>query len=117
MYLIAISMVKVVLSMCTLLQPTDTIKVGDAECFLLVVLSVQHFPSRIEDAILALKCNLRYRIFGSALLTAMDQSSVASPLDMASSHLDNEEQDGRSKAYANREKFIKSSDYFSYPSR
>ncbi|KAF3668037.1 hypothetical protein FXO38_08289 [Capsicum annuum] len=39
----------------------------------------------------------RYHISGSALLTAMDQSSVDPPLDMASSHKDNKDQDGISQ--------------------
>ncbi|KAG5624491.1 hypothetical protein H5410_009709 [Solanum commersonii] len=47
----------------------------------------------------------RYRISGSALLTAMDQSSVAPPPHLASSH-----QAERSQADVNREKHAKSSD-------
>ncbi|KAK6798838.1 hypothetical protein RDI58_006541 [Solanum bulbocastanum] len=47
----------------------------------------------------------RYRISGSALLTAMDQSSVAPPPHLASSH-----QAERSQQDVNREKHAKSSD-------
>ncbi|KAM3248420.1 hypothetical protein P3L10_010189 [Capsicum annuum] len=72
----------------------------------------QTLPARFLNSLF-----LRYHISGSALLTAMDQSSVDPPLDMASSHKDNKDQDGISQVYANREKFVKSSNYFSYPSR
>ncbi|PHT68577.1 hypothetical protein T459_28064 [Capsicum annuum] len=78
---------------------------------------VQHFLSRTADAILALKCDLRYHFSGSALITTMDQSSVAPPPNLASSRQDNNDQDRRSQAYVNREKYVKISDYFSYPSR
>ncbi|XP_009772671.1 AUGMIN subunit 6-like [Nicotiana sylvestris] len=52
----------------------------------------------------------RYRISGSALLAAMDQSSVAPPHDLASSHHDNKDQAERSQADMNREKHVTSSD-------
>ncbi|XP_055804679.1 AUGMIN subunit 6-like isoform X1 [Solanum dulcamara] len=48
----------------------------------------------------------RYRISGSALLAAMDQSSAAPPRDLVSSHPDNEERSERSPAGVNREMHV-----------
>ncbi|XP_009600077.1 AUGMIN subunit 6-like isoform X2 [Nicotiana tomentosiformis] len=52
----------------------------------------------------------RYRISGSALLAAMDQSSVAPPRDLVPSHLDNKDQSERSQADFNREKHVNNPD-------
>lgn len=51
----------------------------------------------------------RYRISGSALLAAMDQSSVAPPRDLVSSHPDNERSE-RSPAVVNREMHVNNPD-------
>ncbi|KAK4360799.1 hypothetical protein RND71_019751 [Anisodus tanguticus] len=52
----------------------------------------------------------RYRISGSALLAAMDQSSVAPPRDLVSSHPDNKDQSERSPADVNREMHVNNLD-------
>ncbi|XP_059284825.1 AUGMIN subunit 6-like isoform X1 [Lycium ferocissimum] len=52
----------------------------------------------------------RYRISGSALLAAMDQSSVAPPRDLVSSHPDNKDQSERSPADVNREMHVNNPD-------
>ncbi|CAN4090716.1 unnamed protein product [Withania somnifera] len=52
----------------------------------------------------------RYRISGSALLAAMDQSSAAPPRDLVSACADNEELSERSPADVNREMRVKNSD-------
>ncbi|KAK6796987.1 hypothetical protein RDI58_004688 [Solanum bulbocastanum] len=51
----------------------------------------------------------RYRISGSALLAAMDQSSAAPPRDLVSSHPDNERSE-RSPAVVNREMHMNNPD-------
>ncbi|PHU24608.1 putative alanine--tRNA ligase, chloroplastic [Capsicum chinense] len=62
----------------------------------------QTSPARFLNSLL-----LRYHISGSALLTAMDQSSVDPPLDIASSHQDNKGQDRISKDLRDDTRFIK----------